>query len=420
MVWWMSRRSARDQVGALMLLAVVVLALGGCWPAPGFGPDRTAHNPAETTISPETVGSLQELWSTRLNTALVGGVVAVGDAVYANDATTVHRLDADTGARRWEVPVGQAPPGAAYEMGMPFVVGDRLLVGWGGPHGPGVDNGHWVTQWLDPATGAVLGEGPPGGQIQAVRGTRVVSTRETILPSSPTPLSTLVVADGEGGSWRGLIGTGEVTLGRDHVYATDGSSVRAYPVVDGRSDCGPTPDLPVACPIWTTPIDGAHSAPVLGDDGATLFVTTDALLAGQAMLHALDTATGAVRWSADVDARMAHAPALAEDRLFVAAYNGRVGVLPASGCGGVTCEPLWSGFIGWTPFLQPVVAGGVVFTTSYDSLSGYIHAFDADGCGSPTCPPLWSSWVDGQITTTAVSDGRLYVGSHHQEVTAYG
>jgi outer membrane protein assembly factor BamB len=138
------------------------------------------------------------------------------------------------------------------------------------------------------------------------------------------------------------------------------------------------------------------------------------------MLHALDARTGALLWSVDLDSHAAAAPALADGRLFVPTQGGRLVVVSARGCGAATCSPLWSASSGGWMFQQPVVAGGVVFTSSFDSLNGFIRAFDAAGCGSPTCPPLWQGWVDGEITTTAVSDGRLFVGTAHQQVIAFG
>ena len=40
----------------------LVLLLSGCWPMVGQGPDRNAHNPMATAISPATAGSLHEAW----------------------------------------------------------------------------------------------------------------------------------------------------------------------------------------------------------------------------------------------------------------------------------------------------------------------------------------------------------------------
>jgi outer membrane protein assembly factor BamB len=183
-------------------------------------------------------------------------------------------------------------------------------------------------------------------------------------------------------------------------------------VVGGRSDCGPSPNLPYACPVWRTPVEGASSDPVLGDGGATVFVTTDGGSTGRGMLYALSTVTGRVRWSVDLDTMGAHTPALAGGRLYVPGDNGRIVVVAADGCGAPTCRPLWSGHVGWAMSLQPTVAGGVVYVTAYDALSGYVYAFDADGCGTAICSPLWQTWVRGEITTPpVVSEGRLVVGS---------
>jgi outer membrane protein assembly factor BamB len=221
-----------------------------------------------------------------------------------------------------------------------------------------------------------------------------------------------VVAHRDGtSSWRGLVGTNRVTLGSDHVYATDGASVSAYPVDGGRSTCGPSPDLPFACPVWRTPVEGASSDPVLGHGGATVYVTTDGDSAGPAMVYALATATGRVRWSVELDARDAATPALADGRLYVPA-DGRIVAVSADGCGAPTCRPLWSGHVGLSMSQQPTVAGGVVFVAGYDALSGYVYAFDADGCGDSICSRLWSTWVRNEITTPpVVSGGRLFIGS---------
>lgn len=76
-------------------------------------------------------------------------------------------------------------------------------------------------------------------------------------------------------------------------------------------------------------LDGAiATSPVLSSDGATAYVGT---------LYAVDTAGGAVLWTAAVGAAVTQPPALAGDTLLVPTASGSLVALAAGGCGAATC-----------------------------------------------------------------------------------
>jgi outer membrane protein assembly factor BamB len=89
-------------------LGLVALAFGatGCWPAPGQGPNRDAHNTQETTLTAANVADLAEIWTAPLDGPVYepvnnpsGELVTGHGGVYVNDRTTAYRFDAATGER---------------------------------------------------------------------------------------------------------------------------------------------------------------------------------------------------------------------------------------------------------------------------------------------------------------------------------
>src|SRR5262249_34577454 len=158
------------------------------------------------------------------------------------------------------------------------------------------------------------------------------------------------------------------------------------------------------CPTWATALDGTNTwRPVIGDNGATLYAGTDA-----GTVYAVDSATGAVRWSAAVGSAVTGSVALAGDTLYVATPSGALVALAAGGCGAAPCTPAWSAATGSSVSQQPAVANGVVYTASAD---GSLHAFATSGCGGDaTCPALWSHATGRQLSDAPiVSSGRLFV-----------
>src|SRR4051794_309933 len=131
---------ARLALLALLLVLAVPAAAGAApWTTFGFDPERTSFDPLETTLTPEVVGGLHQLWSTDVGAVVdtqasyVGGTVLVGTEQGEEIA-----LEAATGAVRWRRQLGRRKttchdtPGGVYGISAPAVVdGDVAYVAGG-------------------------------------------------------------------------------------------------------------------------------------------------------------------------------------------------------------------------------------------------------------------------------------------------
>jgi len=189
---------------------------------------------------------------------------------------------------------------------------------------------------------------------------------------------------------------------------TLGNGVRSFAVAAAPATCPPPAPAGFACPQWGTALPGGTATdPVLGPGETTLYVATDA-----GAVHAVDTATGAVTWSAAVTGAGAAPPALAQGALYVPTAGGVVVLDAASGAVRFTATT------GSPVKVQPAVAGGVVYAGAAD---GTVAAFGAGGCGAATCAPRWSDATGSAITgAPAVDLGHLYVGTADGRIVAYG
>jgi outer membrane protein assembly factor BamB len=416
-----------------LVAAGLTLALAGCWPAPGQGPDRRSHNPVETRITVDTVGDLTELWRAATGGAGDTGppVVSAG-SVHVTDTTQLVTFAAATGARRWSTP---EEPLIVPAVAPPLVDGSRLLVSWGWQIGYG---GSWNSgsAWYDVATGADLGA-LGRGIVRTLRGTRYVAT--SIL-GNPTVASGTFLDVGDtadpAGAWRttlsfsmpgsSVVGwTDGTTLGTDAVFYAGAASssfeetptigVRAWPL-DPPPICDTFEQWPqyvIRCTTWFTPTAGTPvGGPVIGHGEDVLYVVTDA---GE--LLALDAGDGSVLWSTALGGVPSAMPALDDDTLFIPLDDGRLVAVPSAGCGAATCPVAWSTRTGGAG-LQPAVAGGVVVVATD---AGTVRAFDADGCGAPRCRALWGADIGVAATgAPAVSGGRVFVGTAGGGLVAFG
>ena len=98
------RRSAARLGVRLAGVAASGALLAGCWwPQPGAGPDRRAHNGAETAITAASVGSLHQLWSAPTD-GPAGDPVTSTAGVHVEGTDLVYGFRTD-GTTRWSVPV---------------------------------------------------------------------------------------------------------------------------------------------------------------------------------------------------------------------------------------------------------------------------------------------------------------------------
>jgi outer membrane protein assembly factor BamB len=340
-------------------------------------------------------------------------IVSGSGQVHVSDDLAAYGLDATTGARRWRtrvVPSGQ-PAGV---VAGPVASEEKVLqVPWGGaPDTGGIE-------WLDATTGAhQASRGGLGVRAVTLRDPWAINVFSGFVegtvagagigidgpvdwgvlfnlqvgPELPPPTEPAVTAD------RVFVGIERSWFGNNMLGGWD---------LDVPCQAG---DLPPNCtPDVKTQLDGVPTAPVVSDDETTAYVATDA-----GTVYAVDTATGAVRWTAALGSPVAQRPALTPSTLYVLTEDGHLVFLPAGGCGAAACSPTTRLALAGSPVAAPAVAGGVVYTAS---TGGTVEAFAADG----SCPTaLWIGHAGAEITGGPTIDGgRLLVGTAGGRVVSY-
>jgi outer membrane protein assembly factor BamB len=411
----------------------LVLALAGCWPAPGQGPDRSAYNPFENQITPETVTTLAPVWTATTDAGgrgRVGPPVVSGVGVHVSDGAGIYAFDPATGARLWRYPDTPIPIGIVGEPVADLVEGDdRVLFSAGVQVGV---SGSWFgeARWLDARTGSA-GESIAGGPVLARRGDRLVTWSAIGTDQFPFQIYDLHVVDtaDPARGWSGTFRTNTTrsepppTLGAHRLYvagtvaesyvpAVDSTGVRAYSLTAPPACAEPPPPPPgfpphpgsaIPCPSWFARTTSQPvTSPVLGPDEETLYVAT-----GDGTLLALDSGDGHELWRASLGAAPSADPALARGWLYVPLADGELVAVPAAGCRRTPCRPAWRAKLG-AAAVQPAVAGGVVFV---GTSAGRAVALPAAGCGHRRCRPLWERDMGGPVTgAPAVTGGHVYLG----------
>ncbi|HKY67683.1 MAG TPA: PQQ-binding-like beta-propeller repeat protein [Acidimicrobiales bacterium] len=395
-------------------MAVVAAAAtsAGCWWQPGGNANRSGHNGVESVIGLESAPALTEVWTAPGRTSTP---VVVGSRVFSVQGSVAAR-NVTTGALLWETnhPMGDALEG--------FYDGAEVLASGGSPR-----SGFTVFE-LDAATGQGRGGGLTGYRLQALRGsTRAGQSFPD--PTFPVRLSTLYLADVDVPvrNWSAVMLAGQdapayppPTIGSADVFAagtglvsTDptslatGLSLRAYPLDQAPAPCATYDDgggFPViySCPRFATPLAGTvATAPVLSDDLSTVFVGTDA-----GVVYAVEVASGAVVWTADVESPVTADPAVADGALLVPTASSGLVALSADGCGASTCGVDWTTASSAAVVRQPAAAGGAVWAATED---GALAAYPTGGCGTAVCDPVWQVDLGASFTAPlAIGSGRLF------------
>lgn len=387
------------------LVAVLFAATAGCWWQPGGNANRSGHHALDSAIGIDSLDSLEEVWTGPAVQVIVGG------RGYATGGRR-HAVDLATGEVLWQWPEDPTHDGERM-----FFDGRRLLDAGGAPR-----SGYFLSQ-VSGRDGVTVDGWHVEFQPEAVRGTTVAGQSRPD-PSAPL-VSTVDVLDLEdsGRNWRAVTSVGDddpnlphLTIGPADVFAagtgllsTDptsvatGLSLRAYTLDSAPPPCATdgSGDFPItyACPRFSVPLPGTSaSSPVLSDDLATVYVGTDA-----GVLHAVDVATGALAWTADVGSAVTATPAVADGMVLVPTDAGLVAV-DAGGCGAGTCGAAWSSTGTAAVTVQPAAVGGAVFV---GDATGTLSAFAIAGCGAGTCTSSWSTDLGSTFT------GPIAIGSTH-------
>ena len=394
-------------------IIVFALLLSGCWPTPGQGPDRRSFNASESTLTPERVGGLTELFRAPLAGG-AGAPVVTTDGLFVRTGLSIAAFEPDDGASRWTVrlpPAGWGDPSTTISD--PHIVGGGLrqvVATVTTVREEGIHESQLVTL----ATGSgSLTRHPAAGTLSSLRGTSAATV--DFAPGFGIESTSLQLTGLDGTkTWGGLsfeARGGIASLGEDDLYLATGDQVQEY---DTTAECPPYfgTQPPLICQTtWVRPI-GSPVTPVVIGDVNTVYVGST-----NAVVYALNRSAGGFRWRSVVGSPITRPPALGGGTLFVASADGRVSALPAAGCGSPLCDVQWSTATGSEITVQPAIAGRVVYVGSAD---GTVKAFDAAGCGTSTCAPIWTVNTGSPVTGgLAVANGRLYVGTANA-VVAYG
>lgn len=389
---------------ATLGLTLVSALLSGCWVQQGWDAGRGNWNASESTITSGNVGQLVQAWDTAIPEASYLNLpVSANGAVYVTAGSTrVAALDAADGTIRWTRDITVEQPELVADLDTPLWSKGSLLV-------PANVFNHGSLFTLDTSDGSIISGGSYG-----TRSIGSLAMKDDVLAAA-------------GGEVHPGIGLAEITWKYKpmRVFTFPGSSPGAYAIVGERimwsfgSDalgfsaaCPPyePPFPPGGCAAdWSTPLGAIPAGPAaIGDDQV---VYPDS----SGTVTVLDTATGAVLWTAEAGAPITKRAAVAGNSILVATDDGRLVAFPAAGCGAATCTALWEGTVGAAAATQPVAAGDVVYAIAGTE----IRAFAVGGCGAVTCAPLATLGADSGISGAIVDDGRLIATTTGGHVTAW-
>ncbi|MDQ6697736.1 MAG: PQQ-binding-like beta-propeller repeat protein [Actinomycetota bacterium] len=392
-----------------LVVVLAVIGLSGCWLQPGFGSERTAYNPLESTVGPSNVGRLHVVWNVALGASPAHDPVVVPGKVLVTDDGGLYALDWATGAVVWHNVLD--PNGGG--------TGDATV------NGPSVyvpDFSRQATRSFDVQTGqeqAHVASGDYGAAI--VRGSKVVSDHAGfgMVSSVGVEVDDLSDPTQSWASTEGIRGGGfndpaptSAAVASDRFVFGLGGSVVAYTLAPPTCPAPRTPPLPTPCtPLWSTPVGFTASVPVI--DNASVFAGT---ATGLSVLLATN---GESDWYANLGAAVAQPPAVANGVAYAGTADGRLAAFSVNTCrhNPSPCSPSWTANLPSPMSAQPAVANGIVYTASAD---GTLEAFAANGCPASPCRPLWTTNTGSQVTgAPAITLGRLIVATTNGHVIAY-
>jgi outer membrane protein assembly factor BamB len=346
--------------------------------------------------------------------------------VHVSDDRGAYGLDVGTGARRWRADVVPASIPAAAPARVGAVSSDetRVYVPWFGIP----DDGGLVV--LDAATGQVATNARPfiGPRSTTLRSPWRVTVASgfiegtlagtTVSIDGPTPWTLLTDLGGD----QPLRPPTPAAVTADRFFVGLATGFYGANMLNSwRLDRGCTLANPELCqPDSRTQLDGVPGEAVVADGEATVYVATEA-----GTVYAVDSASGAVRWTAALGSPVTQRLAWTPSALYAVTAAGRLVTLDPDGCGHPTCTPVASvPLSGGAPVAAPAVAGGVVYVAS---AGGTIDAFVArggtastSGAGGAGGRPLWTTILGTEITGgPTIALGALLVGTADGHVIAF-
>jgi hypothetical protein len=404
----------------LAMTAVLGLALNGCWFQPGWDAHRAGNNPLENTLTASNVTGLTEVWSVPLGGGAISDPAISVEGVHVTAGyfrLTTRRLG--DGIERWSASLPGGANSFSHLPGPVSVQGDKVLVPisnyrdfepGSGVHSYAARTGAGGEVVAPKADGSVTVAGPT---VTSTWGEYYGSCIECIA----TVLDVTNLSDPTQ-SWSTILTIGlparpqtTTAVGGGRIFLGDGSQVDAFTVL--KPSCSSA--TPVVCtPVWTRPLGGPPTVPVLSEDARTVYVGDSA-----GGVRALDAGNGSVLWTANLGGERAitATPTLGGGQLYVTASDGTLHVFDATGCGAPTCTASWAASTASPITKQAALAGGVLYIGSDN---GTISAYRADGCGAVLCAPVWKTSTGSRITgAPAVGLGYLVVGTGDGRLLAY-
>jgi hypothetical protein len=398
------------------VVAIALLTSAGCWwGQPGAGPGNTFAN-FDQDLTVGNVATLEQVWSGRgaLSAVVDGKVIG---AYWTGSGVDVVAHDFGTGAEVWSHTL--SPPGAVsgFPTHQPVVSGAGVWVGHLARTAAGTCA--FGLSRFDLATGALLGTDtgfapgelvPFDHRVALVSRTYAPGFGDTCMPSLDSPLR---VADGATGTteWTasGFSSSQAITQVGDRIYGTSGSVLRSYP----SAGCGAATCAPIT---QTQPAGVGALNDLAGESSGPFFAIAPGGVPNQLWLYAIDPATGSSLGSTLLGFH-ATTLALADGTVFVAG-DTTLAAYDVASCAAGSCALEWSAPLGgqvtWANGLA--IAGGVVYVGRGD---GVVEAFAAAGCDAATCSSLTSVSTGGEVLQLVVAQGRLFVGSTDDTVTAF-
>lgn len=384
------------------LTASAVFLVRTNWAQARFGERRAGVNPFENLVNPANVASL----ATAFEQPCGGGAswqtptVASGRVYVGSRDGAVCAINKATGRALWTTWTHgefRSPIAAAYTK--LYLTSGRTV------------------QALDSVTGKRLWKGRVDGSVAQ---SSPVAYRHTVYVGSKDGFLYAYSADGCGAArycaplWRGRVGREVLAAptavdGAVLVTAADGTLVKFAAAGCGAPVCRP---VAKAGPRhghghrhgrhwvwWRKALTGA----VAVADGKVYAGSTD----GRVRVLSLADLTELAHTKLPGRPRVS-SPAVLGDVLFVTTSNGRLQALDPATLAVRWTAPLSGGPLAAIRLGGPSIANGVVYT---GDRWGRTEAFAVNGCGTAVCAPLWRSAGPGGAGA-AISDGRVYTGSH--------